>query len=214
MLHWADRNGYGSVCGIAEYCYCLWGCPDLFCNPPFIMHSANIRWGPALLVKASCKLQEFVQLMGPGSSTDWTRGASDVLDGATVLPSRKLKWILVIGRGLGASWTSLLCSGNQKCPSSSLETFYCHILFQTVLSRLRGWKSDLQSLFIRIWSPAFVWGGCGDFCGWWGGNGHPSKITYHEENRTECTGNRRDSLYEKRNRRAVNKAHLFQINVF
>ena len=35
-----------------------------------------------------------------------------------------------------------------------------------------------------------------------------------EENRTECKGNRSDSLYEKRNRRAVNKAHLFQINVF
>ena len=41
-------------------------------------------------------------------------------------------------------------------------------------------------------------------------NGHPSKITYHEENRTE-TG---DSLYEKRNRRGVNKAHLCQIKMF
>ena len=94
------------------------------------------------------------------------------------------------------------------------DIFLSHPLFQTVLSRLRGWKSDLQSLFFRIWSPAFVWGGCGDFRGWWGGNGHPSKITYHEENRAECEGNRSDSLYEKRNRRAVNKAHLFQINVF
>ena len=32
--------------------------------------------------------------------------------------------------------------------------------------------------------------------------------------RTECKGNGSGSLYKKRNRRAVNKAHLFQINMF
>lgn len=71
---------------------------------------------------------------------------------------------------LWASWASLFCSGNQKWPSSSLETFYCHILFFRLccLYYLGMWKSMTESLFIRIRSSAFVWAGCGDFGGWVG----------------------------------------------
>ena len=73
----------------------------------------------------------------------------------------------MIGQGLWASWTSLFCSvlfysGDQKCPSSSLETFYCHILFFRLCCL---YYLEDGNPFIRIWSSASVWGGCGDF--WW-----------------------------------------------
>ena len=44
-------------------------------------------------------------------------------------PKQNIKWILVIRGGSWASWTGLFPYGNHKCPSSFLETFYCHILF-------------------------------------------------------------------------------------
>lgn len=153
---------------------------DLFCNPPFIMHSANIRWGSALLVKASCKLQEFVQLMGPGTPLTEPRGASDVLDGATVLPAGAQ-----VDPGdrprLGGLLNKSALFWKPKCPSSSLETFYCHILFQTVLSRLRVGNpicSPLLSQNLVHICVRWMWG----FLWVVGGNGHPSKITYHPEN--------------------------------
>ena len=162
MLHWTNRNGCGGVCGVAKYCYCLWGCPDLFCNPSFIIHSANIRWGPALLVKASWELREFAVAEEPWEHSWWTRGASPPKQKDQVDPGDRLRPVGLLNKSV-LFW-------KPKVPFFIFrDTLLSHPLFQTVLSLLlRGWKSDLKSLFFRIWSSAFVCGGCGDFYGWVG----------------------------------------------
>ena len=142
-------------------------------------------------------------------------GGSDVLDRVTVLPSRKIKWILVICRGLGASPASLFCSGNQKGPSSSPATWHCTALVSdcavSTAQRLEiHYEVTVQNLVICIcvrWLWGFLRVGGEKNC-------HPSKIPIMKKNRTECKEKTGGSFYEKRNRRTVNKAHLFQINMY
>ena len=134
MLHWTNRNGCGGVCGVAKYCYCLWGCPDLFCNPSFIIHSANIRWGPALLVKASWELREFAVAEEPWEHSWWTRGASPPKQKDQVDPGDRLRPVGLLNKSV-LFW-------KPKVPFFIFrDTLLSHPLFQTVLSLLlRGWN--------------------------------------------------------------------------
>lgn len=172
--------GVGVFADVAEYCYCLWGCLTSSAILPFIMHvRQTFVEGPALLVEQAASFGSSCGLASGPWELHWARCRWRPRRRLTVLPSRKLKWILVIGRGLGASWTSLLCSLETKVPFFIFGDILLSHLFQTVLSRLRGWKSDLCSPsslnLVTCICVRWMWG---FLCGWWGGNGHPPKITY------------------------------------